>query len=150
MRNADKQKGVAAVEFALLLTLLVPIAFGCTEFGRLFYQYNTLLKATRPAARAMSLAPGNVNQATALCLAVYGNPVCPVPDSAQDTPLVPGLTAANVFFITNDPASNGVSAGNVPVVRVEIRNFAFVSLVPWVVPSFTLGTLGTSMRQVAP
>ena len=143
MQNPDRQKGVAAVEFALLLTLLVPIAFGGTEFGRMFYQYNTALKATRQAARAMSLAAGNLNEATARCLAVYGNPVC----TGQDPALVDGLTPANVFF-TYDTASNGV--GDVPVVRVEIRNLAFVSLVPWVVPSLTLGPLGTSMRQVAP
>lgn len=143
MHIQHRQKGVAAVEFALLLTLLIPIAFGGTEFGRLFYQYNTLLKATRQAARAMSLAPGNLNEATARCLAVYGQPLC----SGLDTALVTGLTPAQVHF-TYDTVSNGV--GNVPVVRVEIREFAFVSLVPWVVPSLTLGPLGTSMRQVAP
>lgn len=143
MSMPSRQGGVAAVEFALLLTLLAPVAFGGTEFGRLFYQYNTLLKASRQAVRAASLASGTGNEAEARCLAVYGKPDC----ADNDAPLLYGLSTANVFF-TYDTVSNGV--GNVPVVRVEIRNFAFVSVVPWVVPDITLAPLGASMRQVAP
>jgi Flp pilus assembly protein TadG len=143
MSMPRRQGGVAAVEFALLLTLLVPVAFGGTEFGRVFYQYNTLLKASRQAARAMSLGSGAANEDEARCLAVYGKPAC----ADGDAPLLNGLSTANVFF-TYDTASNGV--GTLPVVRVEIRDFAFVSVVPWVVPDITLAPLGTSMRQVAP
>lgn len=143
MASARRQGGTAAVEFALLLTLLVPVAFGGTEFGRVFYQYNTLLKATRQAARAMSLAAGSANEATARCLAVHGTPTC----TSADPALLNGLSEANVFFVY-DNVSNGVAS--VPVVRVEIRNFQFTSVVPWVVPNITLAALGTSMRQVAP
>lgn len=143
MDRSRRQGGVAAVEFALLLTVMAPIAFGGTEFGRVFYQYNTLLKATRQAARAMSLAPGNANEAAARCLAVHGKPTCQSGDAA----LLDGLSEANVFFVY-DTVSNGVA--NVQVVRVEIRNFGFVSVVPWVVPDITLAALGTTMRQVAP
>ena len=53
MRQTKKQQGVAAVEFAILLTfVLVPIVFGITEFGRALYYYNTLVKATREIGRA--------------------------------------------------------------------------------------------------
>lgn len=143
MSIRGKQKGVAAVEFALLLVLLVPIAFGGTEFGRMFTQYNSLLKATRQAARAMSLNPGNVNEATARCLAVFGRPVC----TGLEAPLMSGLAPGNVVF-TYDTVNNGVAT--FPVVRVEIRDFEFASLVPWVVPTLTFAPVGTTMRQVAP
>jgi len=139
----SRQHGVAAVEFALLLTMLVPLTFGGIELGRMFYEYNTLLKSTRQAARAMALVAGTAGEDSARCLAVYGQPTC----GGQDRSLLDGLAPANVFFVYGT-VSNGVA--NVPVVRVEIRDFAFVSLLSWLVPNVTFGPLGTTMRQVAP
>ncbi len=52
-----RQRGVAAVELAFLLVLLLLIAAGIFEFGRAFWYYNALAKATRDGARAMSMAP---------------------------------------------------------------------------------------------
>jgi hypothetical protein len=60
MKKPIQQKGVAAVEFAILLPLLLLIVFGITEFGRALYAYNTLVKATRDAARYYAIQqPGN-------------------------------------------------------------------------------------------
>lgn len=143
IQRRSRQHGVAAVEFALLLTMLVPMTFGGTELGRMFYDYNTLLKSTRQAARAMALVAGAAGEDTARCLAVYGQPTC----GGQDRSVLDGLSTANVFFVYGT-ASNGVA--NFPVVRVEIRNFAFVSVLSWLVPDVTFGPLGTTMRQVAP
>ena len=42
MRAFPKQRGVALLEFALSLSLLIAIVFGITEFGRAIFQYNTL------------------------------------------------------------------------------------------------------------
>jgi Flp pilus assembly protein TadG len=136
------QRGVAAVEFALLLTILAPLTFGGTELGRMFYEYNTLLKSSRQAARAMSLVAGAAGEDSARCLAVTGQPTC----ADGDASLLDGLSTANVFFVYGT-VSNGVA--NVPVVRVEIRNYAFVSLLSWLVPNVTFGPLGTTVRQVA-
>src|SRR5205085_684784 len=44
------------VEFALIITLLISLLAGIFEFGRAFWYYNALTKATRDGARAMSLA----------------------------------------------------------------------------------------------
>ncbi len=88
-----RQKGVAAVEFGLLMTfILVPLTFGMTEYGRAIYQYNTLMKSTRNAARFLSQqAPGDPTDiATAICLTTYGTPDC------SGSLLAPGLTAAMV------------------------------------------------------
>ena len=64
------QRGVAAVEFALLLTPLVLMVFGTTELGRAIYTYNTLDKTVRDAARHLSQhGPGDpVIQTEARCL----------------------------------------------------------------------------------
>jgi hypothetical protein len=65
MRNLDKklqadtpvgaaQRGVAAIELAILLPLLVLIFTGMIEYGRLMWHYDVLAKATRDAARYLS------------------------------------------------------------------------------------------------
>jgi Flp pilus assembly protein TadG len=46
------QKGAAAVEFALVLPLLVVITFGIIEFGMLMYNQQVLTNASREGARA--------------------------------------------------------------------------------------------------
>ena len=48
--------GVAAVEFALLLFLLLILVAGIVEFGRAFWYYDALAKATRDGARFLSMS----------------------------------------------------------------------------------------------
>lgn len=52
-----RQKGAAAVEFAIVIGLLVLITGGIIEFGRVLWYLDTLTKATRDGARLMSDAP---------------------------------------------------------------------------------------------
>ena len=51
LKRAQRQQGVAIVEFTITvpLLLLALLAFG--EFGRMLYQYNSLLQGSRDAAR---------------------------------------------------------------------------------------------------
>ncbi|HEY0843238.1 TadE/TadG family type IV pilus assembly protein [Methylotenera sp.] len=49
-----KQQGAAAIEFALLLVLLLMFVAGIVEFGRAFWYYDALTKATRDGARYLS------------------------------------------------------------------------------------------------
>jgi len=51
-RFGSCQKGAAAVEFALLLPVLVLITFGIIEFGLLMYNQQILTNASREGARA--------------------------------------------------------------------------------------------------
>jgi hypothetical protein len=46
------QRGVAAVEFAVVVILLFTLIFGVLELARMVYMYNTLQEITRSAARA--------------------------------------------------------------------------------------------------
>ena len=48
---ARDERGAAAVEFALVLPILVVLAFGIIDFGRLLYTYNNLTSAVREGAR---------------------------------------------------------------------------------------------------
>ena len=145
--GARKQHGVAAVEFAILLVPLVLMTFGITELGRAFYQYNTLVKATRSAARYKSMSGPGALETEARCLAVTGDTAC------AGTPLLDGLT---VNMVTIDYATNvATGSGGINLVKVTINDpnaaeqFMFVSLVPFVIPDITFGPVATTMRGPA-
>ena len=157
MKKPIQQKGVAAVEFAILLPLLLLIVFGITEFGRALYAYNTLVKATRDAARyAMMQQPGGGADAVTKCLAVYGNTAC------SGNPLAPGLTikAVSVCDWQRDYASTGAicpnhhQQGTAPVVNlvtVTVSGYAYQSpIISFFMPddssSFTFADISTTMK----
>ena len=50
--NIKNQKGASAVEFALLLPVLILILFGTIEFGLLLYNQQVITNASREGARA--------------------------------------------------------------------------------------------------
>lgn len=51
-RNRD---GNAAVEFALIVPVLLAIVFGCLEFGMIAYTYNATGSVARDAARQLAI-----------------------------------------------------------------------------------------------
>lgn len=117
-----KQSGVAIIEFALILPLLLILTFITTEFGRALYQYNILAKSVRNSARYMSTqSPGDTSKfATAKNLAVYGNP------AGTGTPLAYGLSTSQVL----DPVWQ--LQGTAPVINtvtVTIANYTFTPLI---------------------
>ena len=52
MKNKRNTKGASAVEFAILLPLLVALIFGIIEFGLLMYNKQVITNASREGARA--------------------------------------------------------------------------------------------------
>jgi Flp pilus assembly protein TadG len=52
MKTDKRERGAAAVEFALILPLLVVLAFGIIEFSILFYNKAMITNASREGARA--------------------------------------------------------------------------------------------------
>lgn len=138
-RSGRQQKGVAAIEFALVLIPLLLILFGITEFGRAIYQYNTLVKATRDAARHLTTVMPGEGHAEAVCLAVHGNKTC------SGSVLAPGLTAAMVGI---DESSEVIATGPINLVTVTINGYPFISAVPFVVPNITYGPVSTTMRTI--
>ncbi len=88
MKNT--QGGVATIEFAIVLPLLLAICFGITEFGRAIYTYNSLAKSARGAARYLTTQAAGSGHTTARNLVVYGNP------AGTGTPLMPGLNSSNM------------------------------------------------------
>ncbi len=103
-----RQSGVAIVEFALILPLLLLLTMITTEFGRAIYQYNSIVKSLRGAARYLSIQTPNTRTDEAKKLVVFGNV------AGTGPALVPGLAVANVATPTwqttgADPLINTVT-----------------------------------------
>jgi len=102
-KSPKAQQGVALVEFTLVLPVLLLLLLAFGEFGRMLYQYNVLLQASRDADRfvasqAWNSTLGAVSLSSTLQtqtknVAVYGVP------SASGTAVVSGLTTANVQVV---------------------------------------------------
>ena len=142
MAPRKRQRGVAAVEFGILIIPLTLMLFGLTEYGRAIYQYNTLVKATRDATRYLStVAPGN-GLTQARCLARHGNTACSGPV------LVPGLEEGEAVVDICDasvPACAATHAlvptgsGAVNLVTVTISGFEFKSLINFPMGGLQIG-----------
>lgn len=153
-QKIPKQGGAVAVEFGLLIIPMLIMVFGITEFGRAMYQYNTLVKLTRDAARYLTTQAAGSGVSTAQCYAVYGNSGC------TGVTLLPGLTTAMVTECdaTNCPGTHSsvpTGDGAVNLVTVTISGYQFQSLVNFTIgsfgvglPSITFGAVSTTMRQI--
>lgn len=143
-----KQTGAAVVELAILLTPLLVLAFGITEFGRAIYQYNAIAKGVRDGVRHLSqYAPGDPSRVReAQCLVAFGATDCSGPA------LVPGLTTAQVIVHDrlSDPSFNLQTTGRgaVNLVGVEVAGFRFISMAPLFVPDMAFRPIHATMQQV--
>lgn len=139
MKTHPYLRGVAAIEFAILLIPLVIMTFGMTELGRAFYVYNELVKTTRDASRFLAMQSRGVGETEARCLVLHGKTVC------TGTPLVPDLSADMINIGYELAVDTG--HGSVDMVRVTITDYPFTSIVPWVVTDFVFGPISCTMRQ---
>lgn len=99
-KHPQRQQGVAMVEFTLFLPLLLLLLLSLGEFGRMLYQYNVLLQASRDAGRFVASQAWNSTlgavslsgtlQTQTKNVAVYGVP------ANTGAAVVSGLTTANV------------------------------------------------------
>ena len=123
-RCIEDERGVQLVELAIVIPVLVLLFATAAEFGRYFYEYTTLAKSSRTAARYLATAAVNSTEDTkAKNIVVYGN------SAGTGSPIVNGLGTANIVITRQ---------GGVPVlpetVKVEITGFKHQ-------PLFDLGML---------
>lgn len=124
-----RQAGVALIELALVLPLLVTLSVLVVDLGRALHHYHTLTKSLRGAARSlMVLDPATASLKPELIDAVRRQVVYGLPQPAADaTALVPGLSLDNV------PASNirwgwSDSTPTYPMVSIRITGYHFEPL----------------------
>jgi Flp pilus assembly protein TadG len=140
-------RGVAAVEFGILLMPLLMVIFGATELGRAIYTYNTLDKTIRDAARHLSQhSPGDANIATqARCLAVHGNTACTGPTLAPDLS-TSDIDICDALSCPGTHANWSYGLGTMNLVTVSIEGYSFNSVVEFVIPSLNFNNISTTMR----
>jgi len=73
MKRPDRDRGAAAVEFALVLPILLLLVFGVIEFGRIYSIQSSITAAARNGARVMALTndPTSASQAAVAAAAPY-------------------------------------------------------------------------------
>jgi Flp pilus assembly protein TadG len=137
-----RQQGVALIEFALLMPFMLVLTFTVTEIGRAYYQYNTIAKSVREAARYLSVRAPNVDVDRARNIVVYGNP------SGTGAPLALGLSLSNV------QAPTWGTAGSYPAlstVTISVTGYRYVPLVSNVFGvafnTLTFGPIQATMRS---
>jgi Flp pilus assembly protein TadG len=120
------ERGTQLVELALVLPLMLMLVGATAEFGRFFYTYSTLSKATRAGARFQINQPPGTNMTQTKNLVVYGI------TAGTGTAVATGLTPANVQVVENK-----TPAGAVQTVSVSINGYGYQ-------PIFDLGKLTKS------
>lgn len=118
------ERGIQLVELAIVIPIFVLLFAATAEFGRYFYEYTTLAKASRAGARYLATASvKTAEDTTAKNIVVYGN------SAGTGSPVLTGMTTANVTITRQ---------GGVPVlpetVTVKISDFKHQ-------PIFDLGKL---------
>lgn len=162
----SKQKGVASIELAIVLPLLLVIGFAITEFGRAIYTYNTLAKSVRGAARYLSVQnAGNGSGAwdTARKLIAYGNP------SGSGSPLTPGLDSTNMSTMVSICDASNCAGSNqsqginptINTVTITITGYQFTPVIDLLgftrfftgggdsITSITFSDISVTMRQAS-
>ena len=117
-----KQKGAALIELALILPFLLLLTFTTTEFGRAIYQYNTIAKSVRNAARYLSTHSPNTHITEAKNITVYGK----ITVTGTEQPLALGLDLTHV----KDPVWE--TTGSSPLINtvtITVSGYAFKPLV---------------------
>ena len=121
----SRTKGVAIVEFIIVLPICLILIMATAEFGRVFMQYNTLTKSVRGGVRyvatnALVGSTGVVSingavQAQTQNLVVYGN------TAGTGNPILPGLITGAVIV-----ASPGGGRVSVSVIYPYGSIFVFI------------------------
>ena len=148
-----RQKGVAAVELALIIVPMLIMCFGIVEVGRALNYYNGLVKATRGAARYLTTKDLNDSSPTraAMIAAAKNLAVCgtTIPCTGA-TQLVPGLTSPDQVSVTTTnnvqvTTSVGTAVGVARLVTVTISPVTFTSLL---LPFFSINDFSYSPVKI--
>jgi len=136
---ANKQRGAALFEFAIVATVFFTMLFGVIEFGRFFWTHNALRDAARRGARYATIRKNDAAGIQAVkYMVVYGDPNA---NPATATPVAPGLTSSNVAVEYQN--YNGILLSS--RASVSIVNYQFQFALPFVGATTTMPAYRTSL-----
>lgn len=109
------ERGVALVEFALVLPLLVLICLGTIDFGRAYATWNSVKNAAREGAAFAQLNPGKVTSSG----------ICADPNNiawhVHNESSTVNAYAVTVTRTSDGAAVTGCNAGTIPASGTTIR-----------------------------
>ena len=135
-----KQRGLAAIEFAIVVPVMLFLMLATAEFGRVFYHYNTLTKAVQTGARYASKPLLKTSELTNIDavfkqriqnFVVYGN------ENGGGNAVLDGFSANN----TNVAISSNVANKTITIEAQYTYNFVVLSDLPFIgylLPTLTL------------
>ncbi len=133
--SPSRQRGIAAVEVAIIAALLLIVLFGVFEVGRLFFVANALEEATRRGARVAAVC--QINDPAIRRIAVFNS------SGGDGSPVVAGLSSANIRiqYISSDGTVVADPVGNyldIDAIRVTIQNYRHELIIPFLYRSFLM------------
>lgn len=118
-RNQRAQRGVAAVEFAILLPLLVVLLSAPLFIGRILWHYTAAQKAAYDGARYLASVPEAEIRATGL--APSAESVARAIATAELSELNPGLDPPSIGVLCDAGPCNGFSVPTTVSVLVQME-----------------------------
>jgi len=122
-----KQRGVAAVEFALIASIFFTLVFGVMEMGRMLFYMNTAAEATRLGAR----------------VAV----VCDVNAAVIKTKMINMLGILTAADITISYTPETCTASTCKLVTVSVTKNNIQTFIPFIPLRFNLPAFSTSLPR---
>lgn len=129
-----RQRGLAAVEFAIVASVLFIVLFGVIEFGRALFVANALVEGTRRGARVAAICPVGDPRPAQVAIFANGNGV---------SSIAPNLSTAHVVVSYLDQAGTVLANpmanyASINYVRVRIVGYTQQLLIPFAMPSFLM------------
>jgi hypothetical protein len=121
MLNRYRQRGLSAVEFAIVGSVLAILMLAILQFGRVVYTMNVMQEGARRAARVAAVSPMNADVSG---VALFTTP----PDPAK--------TTVTTEYWTEGFAGKTGAFDQVRYVRVIVSTQGFNAGIPWVSGAF--------------
>ena len=130
--QAPRQRGVAAVEFALVCAVFFTMLLGVVEMGRLLWTWNAATEATRLGARVAA--------------------VCDINEAHIKTQMIerlPSLTTGNIVVTYLNPpdAENTCTVSTCKAVRVSLTGYEHDTIIPFIPLTLDLPAFTTTLRR---
>jgi len=135
LKTARKRRsGVAAIEMALLLPLLLTLVFGMIEYGSLFWRAQQVANAARNGARRGIMAGATASNVTT---------------AVDQTMLASGMGTTNYTVVLTPANPASLAAGGTFTVKVTVP-YVDIKLTGFPVPTPTQVERSVSMAKEAP